>query len=76
MLVSLRSTIIELGLGKNSSFLAESALETHCFLLGGNEFRLRVYVCDAKRMYALFVGDVVRVKRLCVKIFRRDIKKY
>jgi len=42
MLVSLRSTIIDGVSGKNSSFLAESALETHCFVLGGNEFRLRV----------------------------------
>jgi len=33
MIVSLRSTIIELVLGRNSSFLAKSALETHCFTL-------------------------------------------
>jgi len=32
-----------LGFGKNSSFLAKNALETHCFVLGGNEFRLRVF---------------------------------
>jgi len=42
MFVSLRSTIIDGVSGKNNSFLAESALETHCFVLGGNEFRLRV----------------------------------
>ena len=34
---------------ETDSFLAESALETHCFVLGGNEFHLRVLVCDAKR---------------------------
>ena len=38
---SLRSLFIEVVSGRNSSFLAENALETHCFALGGNEFRLR-----------------------------------
>jgi len=33
---------------ETDSFLAKNALETHCFVLGGNEFRLRVLVCDAK----------------------------
>jgi len=27
---------------ETDSFLAEIALETHCFVLGGNKFRLRV----------------------------------
>ena len=49
---SLRSSFIEGGFGKTDSFLAKSALETHCFVLGGNEFRLRVCVCDAKRSAA------------------------
>jgi len=45
----LRSLSFELVLKKTDSFLAKSALETHCFVLGGNEFRLRGLVCDAKR---------------------------
>jgi len=49
MLVSLRSTIIEGVAEETDSFLAENALETHCFVLGGNEFRLRGRVCDARR---------------------------
>jgi len=50
MINSLRSLIIEfLVMEKTDSFLAESTLETHCFVLGGNEFHLRVLVCDAKR---------------------------
>jgi len=49
MNISLRSIFIEVTVGKNNSFLAKNALETHCFVLGGNEFRLRVLVCDAKR---------------------------
>jgi len=36
--------------GRNSSFLAQDALETHRFVLGGNEFRLRVLVCDANSL--------------------------
>jgi len=59
----LRSLFIEGVLGKNSSFLAKNALETHCFVLGGNEFRLRVLVCDAKRWFE--VGHrVFKYKRL------------
>jgi len=42
MITSLRSLIIEGLWEKTDSFLAKSALETHCFVLGGNEFRLRV----------------------------------
>ena len=30
---SLRSSFIEVSVGKNSSFLAKDALETHCFTL-------------------------------------------
>jgi len=40
MVNSLRSLTIEPVSGRNSLFLAR-ALETHCFALGGNEFRLR-----------------------------------
>ena len=39
---SLRSLFIEVLCDETGSFLAECALETHCFVLGGNEFRLRV----------------------------------
>jgi len=68
MNISLRSIFIELVLGKTDSFLAECALETHCFVLGGNEFRLRVLVCDAKR------SDTV-LSMLCKLIYVCVVKK-
>ena len=78
MLVSLRSTIIEGGGFKEEtdSFLAENALETHCFVLGGNEFRLRVLVCDAKRNGSLLVNVYIRtiwfikrIRKLTLSLF-------
>jgi len=42
---SLRELFIELCFGKTIRS-SRYALETYCFVLGGNEFRRAFYVCD------------------------------